>query len=118
MICKNCGAAVVGKYCSCCGKRIRNDYEEFKRAERKAQQEFKRNAVEKYAAGMPCGLMVVGDLATACWNACKIKYFGGVFVEVYQPGNRVIVPDEAYEMLEKVKKHATALLDRLVMTDF
>lgn len=118
MICKNCGAAVVGKYCSCCGKRIRNDYEEFKRAERKAQQEFKRNAVEKYDAGRPRGCVVVDELATACWNACSIKYMAGIFVEVYRPDYHVIVPDEAYEMLEKVKKHATALLDQLVTTDF
>jgi len=39
--CKNCGAVVVGKFCSCCGQRVRTTLEEFRFAEKRAEREFK-----------------------------------------------------------------------------
>lgn len=40
MHCKKCGEVVNGKFCSCCGTRVRTDAEEIRRMERQAKKEF------------------------------------------------------------------------------
>ncbi len=35
MFCTECGAAVTGKFCSCCGARVRSDLEAFKLKQRR-----------------------------------------------------------------------------------
>lgn len=45
--CKNCGAVVVGKFCSCCGQRVTTILEDFRLAERRAAREFKNKHHEE-----------------------------------------------------------------------
>lgn len=44
--CKKCGAVVTGKYCSCCGKRVTTDFEDFRAAERRTWRNFDRRKRE------------------------------------------------------------------------
>lgn len=37
--CKKCGAAVSGKYCSCCGTRVTDDFTDFRKAQRRMNRE-------------------------------------------------------------------------------
>ena len=102
MYCSNCGAAVVGKFCSCCGKRVAGELEAFRRYERKTIKDFTNEAGSNH------------HLATACWYVCERKYgkdmlhvFGGVWT---------VAPD-AYEKLGLVEAKAKALFLRLLILD-
>jgi len=101
MYCKNCGAAVVGKFCSCCGTRVRSDIEEYRRAERLAQKHFTRNA---FSAS---GDVALERLAEACWHAANLRYAH------WKIGPDGQIPFDAFEKLETVKERASALFDKL-----
>ena len=45
MFCKNCGAAVVGRYCSCCGTRVRSELEEYRAVEKKQLKSLLDNSI-------------------------------------------------------------------------
>lgn len=68
MYCSKCGASVVGKYCSCCGQRIRSEAEEFNLIENRLRREFK-----SACAGSRVPLYYA-HLAEACWLAATMKY--------------------------------------------
>lgn len=106
MYCKHCGAVAVGKYCSCCGRRLRDNVDEFNIARRKMAKEF----------GFQSGKeLVYQHLASACWIACEIKY-GKDLILVTESGP--VLAANAYERLEIVKAHATALYERLKAESF
>lgn len=71
MFCKKCGAAVVGKFCSCCGNRVRTNAEEYSLAANRAKREFIRDmthdADDRYLEPWR------GHLAEACWLASSTK---------------------------------------------
>lgn len=68
MFCSKCGAVVNGKYCSCCGQRIRSEIEEFDVIERRLRREFRAANADKV---LPRGSHY---LAEACWLAAGMKY--------------------------------------------
>lgn len=108
MYCSNCGAVVVGKFCSCCGKRMMNDLEEFRRVERSTFKEY-RNHLKRYYRER-CDLLV-DHLLTACWYACDHKYGNDKVVGSY--ANGFVPSPDAYQKLEIVKERATKLFERL-----
>lgn len=115
MFCKNCGAVVVGKFCSCCGKRVYSDLQEFRQVERRAKKEFLRNAAIDNLDRM--------HLADCCWTACEMKYMGKGRICQCNPntafgGERYVLAPNAYELLQTVKQHAQALFDRLIVEDY
>jgi len=65
MFCKNCGAVITGKYCSCCGSRVRSAGQDFFLAVRKRKREFVNTRYHK-----------ANDLATMrtaafCWDTIE-----------------------------------------------
>lgn len=106
MFCKNCGAAIVGRYCSCCGTRVRSELEEYRAAEKKAIREFVRQFYHPLDPNTPLSFM---HLATACWYACEISEPNKVTYEVN--------PD-SYVRLNTVKQRATELCERLIAGGF
>lgn len=102
MYCKNCGAVVVGKFCSCCGTKIRRDVDQYILDRRRMQKEF-ADAPKEYGSSYM-------HLATACWYVYECKLLKGDIVVI--GGERFLAPD-AYERLAAVKAHATALFNRL-----
>lgn len=107
MYCNKCGAAVVGKYCSCCGTRVRSQLEDFRLAERRAEKEFIR-AHTYDDSGRLLGLDKQ-HLAIACWCAAQFKY--GVYRHAIVDGK---VPNAAFGELETIRIHAEKLFDQLV----
>lgn len=118
MYCRNCGAAVVGKFCSCCGYKVRDEKAEFRLTQIRTFKAYKKqfdNLIET-----PEGRNVsLAYLADACWLACEHKQ-----VNDYIKKNEGTYPycvwelmPGAYERLEIVKEHATRLFERLVNAD-
>ena len=105
VFCNKCGAAVVGKFCSCCGTRVRSQLEEYKLVERAAEREFKKACT--YEDGRCLGLDRL-HLASACWLAAHCRY-GYSALRIDRP-----VPAEAYKSLEAVRVHAELLFERLL----
>lgn len=67
MYCRQCGAVVVGKFCSCCGKRIRSEAEEFQLAKNRAEREFVKAMTHDIQGNfLECWRI---HLARACWLA-------------------------------------------------
>lgn len=110
MFCNHCGAAAVGRYCSCCGRRLVNNVDAFNRTIGRERKDFCNKAY--LLAGKSLHHM---HLASSCWYACEIKYGKGL-VSVIN-GESVLALD-AYERLELVKTHATALYERLKAESF
>ncbi len=102
MYCSNCGAVVVGKFCSCCGKRVLGTLEAFRKQERKRLNDFKKQSGSDF------------QLAEACWYACQRKY--GARLIKAEPGVFVPEPD-AYEKLDLMEAKAKALFLRLLSLD-
>lgn len=106
MFCKECGAVIVGKYCSCCGTRVRSTLQEFRLAERRAKKAFLKE--HAYKDGKYLGI-VVERFASACWHAATFRY--GKYQSMVGPDN---VPSEAFEELEIVTRHAERLFCALL----
>ena len=109
MFCSNCGAAVVGKFCSDCGERALNEREVFMNRYKKTMKDYV-NSFHIPSLGRKGHQYK--QIATACWYACEIKY-APVLFRSYDGG---LVPD-AYEILETVKNHATSLAERIIAAD-
>lgn len=107
MYCSKCGAAVIGKFCSCCGTRVRNRIEEFRLAEKRAEKAFK-DACTYDSDRRLLGLDRM-HLAMACWQAASIKY--GTYRRLAVDNN---VPDAAFDELQIIRMHAEKLFDQLV----
>lgn len=112
MYCNNCGAVVVGKFCSCCGKRVLNSLEEFRRVERQTYKEYQNQFKCYYKDKFD---LMVDHLATACWYACDHKYGNNKVVGSFRNG--FTVSPDAYTKLATVKEHATKLFERLWAAD-
>ena len=105
MFCTKCGASVVGKYCSCCGNRVRSSLEDLRLAEKRAKREFE-NACGN--SEYPRRQLELLHLANACWLASYQRYNKSAR---YMIGD--IIPPEAYDSLETVRIHAQKLFDQL-----
>lgn len=111
MYCKHCGAAAIGKYCSCCGRRLRNSVEEFNLAQDRLHKDFYKKAY------MEAGKSLEHQhLASACWIACELKYLRNRYANG-KNGELVLAPD-AWERLELVHTHAAALYERIKAEGF
>ena len=100
MFCNKCGAAVNGKFCSCCGQRVRSSLEEYRLAENRMRREFEKSCSEKGNA-RELHLM---HLASACWLASSMKYDRSVILRIGD-----YVPKSMYENLQTVRDHAEKL---------
>ena len=96
MFCKNCGAAVSGKYCCVCGTRIRTQLEEYRVAERRARKAFEFE--------IPSRDLFKQHLASACWLMAEAKFT----TESVDPETGEVVPG-AYENLRKAENYAREL---------
>lgn len=104
MYCKNCGAAVTGRFCSRCGIRIRNDVDQYILDKRREARAFEKTVVGHFDS------LSASHLATACWYVYECKLLKHDIVSV--AGETFLAPD-AYERLAAVKANATALYNRL-----
>jgi hypothetical protein len=110
MYCKNCGAAVVGKFCSYCGKKVLTDVQQLNATARKMSKDFCEWAYRESGH-----MLSHKHLASACWCACEMKYGKGLALFI---GDRYVVVPGAYEKLEIVRDHAIALYERLKAETF
>lgn len=107
MHCKRCGAAVVGKYCSYCGTRVRTDWDEYKSILGRAKKEY-RQECNYYRTGDRRGL-AINHLAEACWIAAELRY------GTEYHGGDFILTDEDLINIETVKEHAMVLFRQLIV---
>lgn len=70
--CSKCGAAVQGKYCSCCGTKVVNDLERYRREERRLLKEFRSQASDRFRRRL-ADRVSAERLADACWYAATVK---------------------------------------------
>lgn len=106
MFCRKCGAAVNGKFCSCCGQRVLSDLEEFRKIERRMRREF------IVACGSASGFQYDLDLthlADACWYASNARYNKS---HGYYVGDHV--PASVFDSLQDVWNHADKLFQALI----
>lgn len=61
--CKKCGAVVVGKFCSCCGQKVKTAFEEFISAKNRQRRAFRRWAEQKDFNRYGCIQLQVAGLA-------------------------------------------------------
>lgn len=106
MYCKKCGAAVVGRYCSYCGTRVRTDLDEYKSLLRRVKGEYIREC-NYYRTADRRGLAVT-HLAEACWTAAEIRYGSEYCVADF------ILTSEDLDNVEAVKEHALLLFRQLI----
>lgn len=104
MYCKNCGAAVVGKYCSCCGQRVRSDVEEVRAIEKRLMKEFIDECTRDPGGILVDGRLYLHHLAQACWLAALMKY-------QKDPATTPYI--EAVNSLDDVKYAARALFKKV-----
>lgn len=97
MNCQKCGAVVEGRFCSCCGERVRTDLETFRLAERGTKRAFEKE--HQINGG--------SRLAEACWYASYERYAKYIRMLNIYTG----VPDYAYEELKKIREHAEILFN-------
>ena len=107
MFCTNCGAVVVGKFCSCCGKKVRRGIEDFRRFERAEVKKFTHSYYK------PGGSLGGIHLADACYLACEMKFKEVLPYVVWNEYGELEVSPNAYENLKKVLEHAKKLCDWL-----
>ena len=100
MHCTKCGAVVYGRFCSCCGQRVRTSFETFRLVERGTERAFKK---EHVANGSE-------RLAEACWLASCAKH--SKIIRSLWAGDEV--PDSAYEELKRIREHAEILFNRVI----
>lgn len=100
MYCTKCGAFVVGKYCSCCGQRVRSEMEEFRILERRRKKAFERSC--EYSNGQI--ILHNARLADLCWITASLKY-------LKEPNAARWV--EAEGSLDKVESAARYLFEKL-----
>lgn len=104
MICPKCGAIVIGRFCSCCGEKMRTSLEAFRLAERGAKRAFEKQ--HKINAS--------SRLAEACWFASYERYAKYIrMLNIY-----IDVPEMAYIELQNIVAHAEILFNSLVNSGF
>lgn len=110
MYCKNCGAVVYGRFCSCCGKRVLTELKEFRKAERKAKKKFCEICCKE---GDEYKLHLM-HLADACWEVYSTHpSFNCVVWDGRRDGEYVVTPN-AYENLRNIEQKAAALFEELL----
>ena len=111
MYCKKCGAAVTGRFCCCCGERVRTNAEEIKRETRRLRNQFKDACIEKY----DYPYVNYCHMAEACWNAAEVRSSE----KIYKLCGRYVhlfdhEPTEAFKMLADIYDDATFMFKMLV----
>ena len=99
MFCSKCGAVVAGKYCSCCGQRLRSELENYRLAEQRARRAFLNECKEGGRESWQ------GHLADACWYTAYMKYRK-------EPCNGFSY-DVALDSLEEIRFTARGLFNEL-----
>ena len=107
MYCNKCGAVVVGKFCSCCGVRVRSQLEEYRLAERHTKKAFE----EACCRSGPIPQLELLHLASACWYAAYIRYSKARQLRIGDS-----VPAETFEALKEIRAHAEFLFNQLYNT--
>ena len=107
MNCRACGSAVVGRYCSYCGAKVRTDLDEYKSLLRRTKAEYSRECALYRTAG-PRGL-AVDHLASACWAAAEMRY-GSEWMRAI---DFVMTPADV-ENIKTVREKAMLLFRQLV----
>lgn len=105
MFCTKCGAAVTGKYCSCCGQKVRSHKDEVILIEKKAKKEFCDSCTKSINGQFVDSAAVMGHLALACWEAASAKY-------LKYPSDAVGYI-ESVNSADKVKMTARLLFEKL-----
>lgn len=100
MFCSKCGASVVGKFCSCCGQRVRSEIEEFRLTEQRARRAFLSECSELN------GPAWWRHLADACWLTASVKYRK-------DPRFEGVSYAQALDNLEEIKFAARGLFNEL-----
>ena len=103
MFCKNCGAAVTGKYCSCCGTRIRSYGKEFFLALRRRKRAF---ANSKYHLNND-DLNAIHS-ANFCWERVQNK--------IVEPLRSQIIASAWFDgeaLLDEVEEKADSLYEQV-----
>ena len=107
MTCKRCGAALTGRYCSCCGSKVRTDLDEYKSLMRKVKAEYMKECA--YYRTPDYRGLAIGHLAEACWRAAEMRY-GSIYC-----GTEFVMTNEDLNNIEEVKEHATLLFRQLIV---
>lgn len=106
MHCRRCGAVVTGKYCSCCGFRVRSDVDEYKALLRLAKKDYMREC-RLYESPDRRGLAVT-HLAEACWMAADMRYGSVTCTATF------IMSQVDVNNIETVREHAMLLFRQLI----
>lgn len=69
--CKNCGAVVTGKFCSCCGAMVRSDLRDFRLELSKRKRSFSNRFYEN-------GYLPRFRMANTAWELTENLLFGGL----------------------------------------
>ena len=105
MNCRKCGAAVNGKFCSCCGQRVRSALEEYRLAEKRMERDF-TNKCSETGKARELHLM---HLASAWWKASSMKYDRSRILSIDD-----YVPKSVYDNLQTLRDHAEKLYKALI----
>lgn len=107
MNCRVCGSAVVGRYCSYCGARVRTDSDEYNSLLRRTKAEYKREC--SFYRGEGRRSAAIDHLATACWLAAEMRYG-----TQWTCASTFVMTPADIDNIEAVKEHAMLLFRQLV----
>lgn len=110
MYCKHCGAVAVGKYCSCCGRRLQSSVQEFDLEVGRLHREFYKKAYAESGKSL-----AHQHLASSCWIACELKYLRNRCVGV---NGELELAHDAYDRLVIVQTQAHKLYERIKAESF
>lgn len=121
MFCINCGAAVSGHYCSCCGRKVRSSITEFRLAERRKRKAFFNECRASFEMDekMPDNekqAIVVSrsKLADACWMRAEALNPNPIFWIGPFGSKTCELKQNAYEILGKVEADAGAMFNQVL----
>lgn len=106
MFCKNCGAVVSGRFCSCCGTKIRNGHEEAQLAKNQAKRVFVRRSATDLRRRIPAFNRFAWEIAEAFLESAS----GNNFTALNCPGN-------AAEVIEQEATVISSMLRKLYWTN-
>ena len=121
MFCINCGAAVSGHYCSCCGRKVRPALAEFRLAERRRRKSFDTECqasfeTDEKAPDNEKQAIVISrsKLADACWMRAEALNPDPTFWPGPFGSKPCELKQNAYEILGKVEADARAMFNQVL----